>query len=258
MPTLGQIVFVDTSTRTAFKTDFDQILHTMEGDKALFNGVHKEHTPLPGVDEHGRPENLQQPGQDLQIRANVIELLQQVQPIAIKLYDTVATKDYGQRNAVADVVVNGDTLLEDVPIVHLLWLEKSVTDLLTLFRKIPVRTRAERWEPSDVVGEYRTPVVTEESTKKVTGWQTVVAAAANNGHPADVRPISNDVVSGHYNTVKFTAAMPDRDRTTLIRRVSDLLDGIKMAIVEANHVAAPSVEEGDKIFDYLYSGIVPS
>jgi len=60
------------------------------------------------------------------------------------MFDIVATQDWANCQAVADVVVDDQVILAQVPFTHLLFLEKQLLDIQTLVEKLPVLDPAER------------------------------------------------------------------------------------------------------------------
>jgi hypothetical protein len=244
MTTLGQIVGIHKGTRHSVQSQFDAAYHTLQkGD--LFTGFDKIHTPLEG--------NLQQPADGRRVQANAHEILTGLEPL---LMDLTLTKDVADTEATADVVVDGSVLLADVPVSHLLWLEKQAAHLLAVFQAIPVQSAAENWATANnlPVGQYRTDTVETESTRKNHEWITVVPNSPE--HAAQIRENVQDVVSGHWRTVKYTAALPVAQRTELVARAGKLLDAIKMAVTEANHQTVTDEHEGAAIFGFLFDGVL--
>src|SRR5262249_15399276 len=156
----------------------------------LFNGLEKSQEMFEGF-------GLPQAPQSKKIQASAQEILSALPGLLGRLYDLEATKDAADADAVADVVVNGQVIIENVQINHLLWLEKQFQNLVTVFKAIPVISAAEQWQEAVGLsdGYYQTATETQPITKKVTDFKIVVPAAANGNHPADVREVSKDVQS---------------------------------------------------------------
>lgn len=249
MTTLGQIVGIHKTTRTQIQRDWDSVLHTLEKPE-LFTGFDKKHYPYDGF--------LLQPHKEKRVQANATTLVYGLQELLTRLFDLEATKDSADTSARADVKVtfNGtdyQTILYDVPVNHLLWLEKRVINLLTTFRAIPVVSAAESWQPQPGDwGVLRTAEDATPTTSKEEGFQIVVPAADNNGHPAAYEKVTKDTPSGVYKEVKFTAAMRPDAKAALIKRASVLLDGIKQAITAANHLEVTDIKEGAAVFGFLF------
>lgn len=72
----------------------------------------------------------------MQIKAE--DVLRATAGTLTRLFDVTATKDWANRTAAADVVVDGTVLLAQVPVPYLLFLEKQLTDMHTFVRKLPV------------------------------------------------------------------------------------------------------------------------
>ena len=62
-----------------------------------------------------------------------------------ELWNLIYTQDLGNQQAKADVVVDGKTLLQQVPVTFLLFLDKQVNDLKTFISKLPTPDPAEEW-----------------------------------------------------------------------------------------------------------------
>ena len=62
------------------------------------------------------------------------------------MFDVVLTQDMGNTHAKADIKVNGQTILPNVPVTYLLFLEKQVVDLETFVTKLPSLDPSEVWE----------------------------------------------------------------------------------------------------------------
>ena len=72
------------------------------------------------------------------------DLLRQAREKWAELWNLVYTQDVGNQQARADVVVDGQTVLANVPVTFLLFLDKQVNDLETFVTKLPTP------DPADV------------------------------------------------------------------------------------------------------------
>lgn len=128
-----------------------------------------------------------------------------------RLFDVTATKDWANRTAAADVVVDGTVLLPQVPVPYLLFLEKQLTDLHTFVRKLPVLDASEAWNLDPSTDAWKTDPVRTIRTKKVP--RNHVKAEATEKHPAQVEVYYEDVPVGYWTTVKFSGALSARRAT---------------------------------------------
>ncbi len=62
-----------------------------------------------------------------------------------ELWNLVLTQDTGNQSARADVVVAGKTVLANVPVTTLLFLDKQVDDLETFVSKLPTPDPTDEW-----------------------------------------------------------------------------------------------------------------
>ena len=105
---------------------------------ALLAGIARTYRPKDEEGETFPPESTR-----VQIKAN--DIIRQTTEALTKLFDATAAKDWTNCQAKADVVVDGQTLLEQVPATYLLFLEKQLVDLHTFVKKLPVLDASETW-----------------------------------------------------------------------------------------------------------------
>ena len=86
-------------------------------------------------------------------------------------------------------------------------------------------------------------------TKKVP--RNHVKAEATKEHPAQVEVYHEDVVVGHWRTVRFSGALPARRVNELTDRVERLQRAVKFAREEANLREVEQQEVGAKVFEFL-------
>src|SRR5438046_1991846 len=84
-----------------------------------------------------------------------------------ELFDITATKDCTNQVAVADILVDGKTLVSQVPVTYLLFLEKQLTDFHTIVKKLPLLDGSEDWHVDESQGCYGTEPVQKTRTKKI-------------------------------------------------------------------------------------------
>jgi hypothetical protein len=167
-----------------------------------------------------------------------------------RLFDVTATKDWSNRDARADITVDGTTLLTGVPVSYLLFLEKQLAELGASVRKLPVLDAAESWSLDPSTDSWKTEPVRTVRTKKVP--RNHVKAEATEQHPAQVEVYYEDIPVGQWTTVKFSGALPARRVNELLDRVEKLQHAVKFAREEANSVEVTDQQVGDVVFGYLF------
>lgn len=243
MPRLNQIIAVEKGIKTRSQKDLTEAHHALQ-KPALLAGISRTYRPK---DEEG--EQLPPEATKVQIKAE--EIIRRTADILAELFDVTATKDYTNCKARADVVVDGKPLLRDVPVTYLLFLEKQLVDLHTFVKKLPVLDASETWTFDASADCWATEPVQTVKTKKVP--RNHVKAEATDKHPAQVEVYHEDIVVGHWKTVKFSGALPAKRVNELLDRVEKLQQAVKFAREEANNATADEQKIGRTVLSYLFA-----
>ena len=242
MARLNQIIAVEKGVKSRSFQELTEAHHALQ-KPALLAGIARTYQPK---DEEG--EQLPPEATKVQVKAE--EIIRQTGGILTRLFDVTATKDWTNCTARANVVLDGQPLLTQVPVTYLLFLEKQLVDLHTFVRKLPVLDAADSWTYDASADCWATEPVQTVKTKKVP--RNHVKAEATEKHPAQVEMYYEDVVVGHWKTVKFSGALPARRVNELLERVEKLQQAVKFAREEANGVDVTDQEVGDRVFRYLF------
>lgn len=212
----------------------------------LYTGISRTYQPRDEEGTHLPPETQY-------VTKTVDAILSDLGRDMARLFDVTLTKDAGNLNAVADIVVDGATLLADVPVTYLLFLEKKLVDFKTFVSKLPVLDPSVRWTEDESLGEgvRRSEEVKTTKTNKVP--RNHVLAPATDKHPAQVQVYHEDVVVGDWTTVRFSGAIPATRRAELINRVNKLSDAVKIARETANGIEVTDRTAGDAVLGYLFA-----
>ncbi|MCI0559736.1 MAG: hypothetical protein MN733_14700 [Nitrososphaera sp.] len=219
--------------------------HKMNGKPTLFGGFTKTYSPLNADD----PEKL--PGESTIVQQRVPDQLSTVQKSIASLFDTVATVEYGNTEARADIVVNNETLLKSVPVTYLLFLESQFTDIRTYLENLPSLSPDEPWSKDENSGLFRTPETKTHRNKKV--QKPVVKYPATPEHPAQTEMVTVDELAGYWNQTKFSGAVPATHKAMLIARIEALLDAVKTARARANSEEVTEVKVGTTLMAWLFA-----
>jgi hypothetical protein len=242
MPKLNQIIAVEKGVKSKSFQELTDAHHAVQ-KAALLSGIARTYQPK---DEEGE----QLPPEATKVQVRTEEVLREVSKTLTRLFDVTATKDATNCVAKANVVVDQKTLLSDVPVSYLLFLEKQLTDLHTFIKKLPVLDAAETWNFSESADCWSTEPVRTLRTKKVP--RNHVKAEATEKHPAQVEVYYEDVTVGYWTTVKFSGALPAKRISQLLERVEKLQQAVKFAREEANNADAVDRKVGEKVFGYLF------
>lgn len=243
MPKLNQILAIEKGKKTQLNTEISN-LHKATQKAQLMTGHHKTFVP---TEEGG--ESFPDDNQHVQHRAS--EVIEQVTERLTTLMDVTATKDWANCSARADVMVNGEKFLENVPVTYLLFLEKELNDLHTFVSKIVELDAAEQWTLDPNSGLFRSEPVKTTRTKKT--QKPIVLYPATPEHPAQTQLTTEDVVIGHWTTIKFSGALPRPDKKKMLEKIRTLQDAVKFAREQANSMEAEEQKVGRKVLDYIFA-----
>jgi hypothetical protein len=226
-----------------------------EADKKLgeFRALSSRDDLLSGSERTYRPRiegGVQLPPKSQKVRLTEDTVLQAVQVLLARKWDLAATLDNANSNAYGDVMIGGHALLEQVPVGHLLYLEKELAGLYSLVEGMPTLDQTKDWtDEGTAPGLHRSVPVETASTDKLPYNHVLSPATAQ--HPAQVQLMTRDEVVGYWTTVTFSGALHPRRKSVLLDRISELRNAVKMAREEANSESAEDVHEGLVIFEWL-------
>ncbi len=243
MAKLNQIIAIEKGIKSQSVQQVAETQRTLQ-KSSLFSGISRTYRPK---DEEGE----QLPPESNKVQVTADEIIHETREFLTKLFDITATKDWTNCHARADVVVNGQTLLTQVPVSYLLFLEKQLSDLHAFIKKLPIIDASERWTFDPNSDCWATEPVQTLKTFKMP--RNHVKAEATEHHPAQVEVYYEDVTIGYWRTVKFSGALPAQRIHELLNRLEKLQQAVKFAREEANNAEAEEQRVGDRIFNYLFS-----
>jgi hypothetical protein len=211
--------------------------------KPFFKGLSRTYEPR---EEEGfvyPPES-----QNVQLKAE--KLIEQFVEASSEYLDLCASQDLTNTTAKASVVVDGVTILKDVPVTHLLFLEKQLIDVKTFISSLPVLDADKEWEYSTTRGCWVTPTRKSAKTKKIT--KPVVLYEATKEHPAQVKEVSEDVVEGTWTNFDMSGALPQDKLNELLVKAEKLIKAVVIAREEANSIEVKQFPVASPLFVYLF------
>lgn len=213
------------------------------GNRNIFSGIARSYTPK---DEDGE----QLPPESTRVQQTVSRALKETQESLVALFDVVATKDYTNCQARADIVVDGTVLLKAVPATSILFLEKQVAELLNFVKSIPTLDASEEWHYDKNQDAWATAASETIRSRKV--LRNHVLAEATQQHPAQVQVYTEDIPAGRWKTVKYSGAMPTSDLNAIIERIEKLQKAVKHAREQANRQEVEQQHVGEPVLRYVF------
>lgn len=241
---LNQVIAVEKGIKQRIMTEVDALYKAIQ-KPTLFDGFRKSYQKTKEDSEALPPQQ-----QKVQFNANAV--LEGAASKLNELFDVTAQKDFANCNAKADIELDGSVLLTGVPSTYLLFLEKQLTDLHTFVGKIPTLDPAEDWEWDSVKQLWATKPTQTARTNKVP--KPIVLYPATPEHPAQTQLISEDIIVGTWEQVKFSGAVTEQFRAGLLARIEKLQRSVKFAREQANLVDAPAQAVGEKLLAWIFKG----
>lgn len=242
---LGVIQTVKSTTQKRLDTAYKE----MQRPKELFYGLAREYTPR---EEGG--ETL--PAETQVIQYRVPELLADAIGPWTRMLDLSATIDKTNGTAAAPLVVNDAEITPPLPAIHLIYLEKQLTNLRTLIAHAPTLDPTKQWQWSRDQDAFVAGPVETTRSKKVPR-NHVLAEAVTSPHgviPAQVQVYQEDVLVGTWKKFDYSGALEVQRKRQLLERVDGLIEAVRVARVKANEAAVVDVKYAEKIFDYVLGG----
>lgn len=246
MTKLNQIVALvqgakqDANKRTA------PLFHTTK-NPALFAGITQRYRPA----EEGGP---QLPDDSTEVQFTVPQILDAFRKPNARMLDLISTNENANREATADVVIDGEVLISEAPVTFLMQFQKFLEqEVRGIVSSLPVQDPAETWSPGGATraGIYEAPPRETFRTGKV--QKPIVLYDATDKHPAQTAMITEDMIVGYWDKKRFTGAIPQSRKDELISRVETLIDATKVAREAANDRQVEDKPVGNAVFDFLFS-----
>lgn len=209
----------------------------------LITGISRTYTPL---NEEGEVF----PAENKKVQVRVQDVLSTVTTELADFYDCLATQEFGNTLAKANVVVDGTPVLSNVPVGTLLFLEKQLEHMLTFVSSIPTLPTDKEWEFSKDANCYVSTPVEQTKTAKVP--TNFVKFQPTDKQPGQSEILYIDKTIGHWTTKNFSGAIPAKEQSELIAKVVKLQEAVKIARETANSTEVEQVKIGKNVLDFIF------
>lgn len=191
------------------------------------------------------------PDESLLVQANAKEFIERSSSLLTETWDALATRAIANRNAVADVEVDGEVLVKDAPATWLLEMEKQINDLRKFVELIPTLDTANLWEEDGNAGQYRSKVVRTHKTRKTDKVVTLLEQTQYQQGKAEI--LYEDRTVGYWLQTNLSSAIPPVEKKAMLTRVNQLADAIKSARMKANLTPAPEQKVAKVLLDFIFA-----
>lgn len=171
--------------------------------------------------------------------------------------DTFAAKENSNtsEHAIGDVIVDDEVILESVPAIVLLGLERRLGKIYELYQSIPTLDPGIAWVDQDhaLPGVYRTEHPQQaQRTEKTLGHK--VLYDATDKHPAQIETFTIDTPVGKIETNRLSGMVPSAVKAHWLARITKLQIAVKEARQRANMAEVRPLDVGERIQNFIHSG----
>jgi len=240
---LGEVVAIEKVARQRANKQTGEV-HKLGQKEVVFTGLSRTYTPFDDDDI------VRLPPEGNQVQEYAENLLSRFANALSPALDLAATKDEANTQARGDVIVDNQTILPQVPVSHLLFLEHQLVEVRAFITALVTRNPAQTWHPNTETGVWEADSVS--TARKVRQETPIVLYPATTEHPAQVKTTIVDQAVGTWTNVDLSGAISESHKRELLARVDKLTDAVKTARERANQTPAPEVRVGEAIFGYLF------
>jgi hypothetical protein len=255
MGKLYELLSIDPNAQDVATKLMDQTKQTFKNKEGLFNGKVRT-LKLFGRNEQNSIEFDALEGKDkidIKVEATVPDSLNYMAVFLADHYNIVSQKEASNQTAKADIIIDGVTILKDVPGTCLLGLETKLKSIRMVIEEIPTRTPGIEWVEDKDTGRFlykAKDIVQDVKTAKTTDHKMLPQPNAN--IPVTYVPIELQKNIGEYQEMKFTGLISSGEKAALITRLDTLMQAVKQARQRANDVPVAELKMGDPIMKFLF------
>ena len=185
----------------------------------------------------------------------VSDKLRYLVPPISKHIDALMQKDLTNTEAVADLVVDGTVIAENLPATFLLGLESYLQRLRAVYNAIPTLKPGIRWESDPTQDNvFIAPEQTAFRAEKVKVHKIVVDATEH--HPAQIDMWYEDRKVARIIKTETSGTLTPLAKSKILGRVDTLIRAAKKARQRANRAEIVKRNLGSSLFDYIHGAEV--
>jgi hypothetical protein len=209
----------------------------------LFVATLKEYTPLVegGIQYTSEGTSI--------VPESVPLLLDEFNEAVSKLLNEMATQDWGNTKAKADVIIDDIVIVKDAPVTFLMALQSQLIDYRTLFDHVPTLSPVDKWEYNAGQMVWSTPATITNKEQVIKEWVPIFQPTEH--HPGEAKEVSRTKLEGTWESRKFSTALLPSHRKELLQRVDRLIEAVKVAREEANRIQVEPKDVATSIIGYL-------
>jgi hypothetical protein len=253
MPTyLHQLIAVQRGVDEEVAKTLGSVRHLLavEGDQDPKTGLSRVYDAI-GDDP---ANNL--PAQSRRVQMTAPELLGRAVTALDRLFNLKFTREEGNCEARADVIVDGTVLLGDVPVGYLMFLEAQAGKIIEMIDQIPTLNPADEWTdtaPGLREGVWASAAKKTAVSRRLPQVQVLSPAQVIDGQKFEpqVRPYETEVTVGWWTTVKYSGQMDPKVQQDMRARAVKVQDAVRKAREQANRLEVTD-RQATPLLEYIF------
>lgn len=248
MGKLHEVLAVEGSRRSAYEKVLKETLHVFKERPDLFRGEEKTYAPFSEEDSHesGVVERLD-------MTTTVPQRLSYLGEFLTQYLDTVYQKEMTNQSARGDIVLDGETIIPQVPVSYLLNLESTLSKLREVLNLTPTLQSGIDWTEDS---SHKFPGVMrskhpEETFKTKKILRPFELSPATREHPAQVEKLSEDKPVGKYQRQLWSGMLSPADKSAMLSRLDKMIEAVRIARMQANEAEVMTDKVGQQIIAAL-------
>ena len=174
------------------------------------------------------------------------------------MWDVVYQIQESNSRAKADIVVDGITLVSNVPATFLLEFEKKLAEMRDVIHKIPTYDPTKGFKKASglKVGWYASEPKLTVSTRKDERNEVVIPPTKE--HPGQWVTRKVDVPVAKITTTEYSGMYSPLDKSLMLERADKLIRAVRKARMRANNTEACTVKISAALANYILEDKLPS
>lgn len=168
-----------------------------------------------------------------ELPTDVPDTLHYIFPYIEKMLDLKLSKHLTNQVAVANIVLDGEEIAQDIPVDFLLDLEKMIPHWRKMYLSMPTLDPSRKWE-KEKEGVWKSDAAKTTQTEKI--LYPVELSPSTDKHPAQVKEATKDIVVGTFSQTDFSGAVTAQQKADVLALCDSLLAAVKQARMRANSV----------------------
>ena len=256
-PLLHEILAVEQEVKAQAERARSGLVETFRTKQSHFTGIRRTFRPF-YVDEASGEVGGERLEAETRLAKTVPEELGVVLREVGKAIDVGFQLDEANTRARADIVIEGEVLVADVPATFLLQLERRLKEVRSVFKEAPTFDPVRLWSvdaAADKPHVLRAEPVTTIRKQRTRKYNLMVEATVE--HPAQVDIVEVDEPVGEIRSYEWTGMLSVGRKAALLEQLDRLLRAVKQARSRANTVEVDRNKRMAKtLAEYLLAPLV--